>query len=354
MFLEYVKPLLEWRSQRLSWHIPFLAALGVGSLVGLGVWCGQPRQGMLAATGAMVILYLPQSLPSVAGRMVRLIIGSSGFVVSYVLGAASAFHLASAAVMLGILTVLATTVCRWNRVAPPGSFFFVLTGAIACNAPFDPLAIPTNAGWVALGGATSCMVAFFYSVLTMSKEVIPSAPVAKDTRPAAILVESSVIGFFVALSLLAARLLKLENPYWVPVSCAAILQGGTFRAVWHRKVHRILGTAVGMGLSWFLFPPVPDPVALVGVVCVLVFVVEYLVPRHYGLAVIFITPLTVSFAEFSSGGVPIHGLFMTRLMDIALGSVIGAIGGWVLHHPQWCRGWEERVKRLPWTVLREG
>ncbi|RYD31013.1 MAG: FUSC family protein [Verrucomicrobiaceae bacterium] len=130
-----------------------------------------------------------------------------------------------------------------------------------------------------------------------------------------------------------------------------MLQGGTFRAVWHRNVHRIAGTALGMGISWFLFPRVPDPVMMAVTVTILVFIVEYLVSRNYGLAVIFITPLTVCFAEFASGGVPIHGLFATRLLDIVIGSLIGAAGGSILHHPDWCRRMEASLVRfLP--VLR--
>jgi uncharacterized membrane protein YccC len=78
----------------------------------------------------------------------------------------------------------------------------------------------------------------------------------------------------------------------------------------------------------------------------LVFVVEYLVTGNYGLAVIFITPVTVCFAEFTSGGVPIHGQFATRLIDIILGSLIGAAGGTILHHPEWCRKREGLLHRL--------
>lgn len=379
MIRNHLQPLLEWRSPGLSWHVPFLAALGVGIPVFLGVWSGQPRHAMLAATGAMVILYLPQAIPTIAGKMTRLVTCSAGFVVSYILGAASAFHPAVAIPLLGLLTLIATTLCRWNRVPPPGSFFFVVTASIACNARFNPLAIPANAGWIALGALTSCLLAFIYliicsgglrpsvtsarSALVLPATLHPSSPetttpprpdpVTHDPRLAAILVESAIIATSVALSLLAARLLHLQNPYWVPISCAAILQGGTFRAVWHRKVHRIVGTALGMGISWFLFPRIPDPLAMAITVTLLVFIVEFLVTRHYGLAVIFITPLTVCFAEFASGGVPIHDLFTARLIDITLGSLIGAAGGFLLHHPDWCRRMEAALKRLPLPALRE-
>lgn len=68
-------------------------------------------------------------------------------------------------------------------------------------------------------------------------------------------------------------------------------------------------------------------------IIMLQFIIEMLVTRQYALAVIFITPLTVFLAEV---GVPMASdpspLISIRLWDIVLGSVIGAIGGWVLHH----------------------
>src|SRR3546814_8722819 len=45
-----------------------------------------------------------------------------------------------------------------------------------------------------------------------------------------------------------------EKAYWVPVSCLAVMQGVTLRASWSRNVHRIVGTVIGMGLTWLLLP----------------------------------------------------------------------------------------------------
>ncbi|MES2923517.1 MAG: FUSC family protein [Verrucomicrobiota bacterium] len=347
MPFKQLKPFFEWKSPGVSWHIPFLAAVSVGIPLVAGLWSHQPRLGMLAATGAMVILYLPRTPMPVSAKIRRLMACSCGFAICYAIGAGSAFHPAVSALVLGLITVLATTVCRTNKIPPPGSFFFILIATIACCSSFEPRMIPLRAGLVALGGMTSCLVALVYCLLARETRPMEEAG-KKDTRLAAILVESSVIGFSVTLSLIVARLLKLDNPYWVPISAAAILQGGTFRAVWHRQVHRIVGTAIGMVLSWFLFPAVPEPVTMAAVIVVLVFVAEYLVPRHYGVAVIFITPMTVAFVEFSAGVVPVHGLLMARLLDIVIGSVIGAAGGWVLHHPQWCLSVEQRIMRLRW------
>jgi hypothetical protein len=46
----------------------------------------------------------------------------------------------------------------------------------------------------------------------------------------------------------------------------------------------------------------------------------------------FITPLTVIFADAAMAEVEINHLIQARLFDIILGSCIGYRGGWVIHH----------------------
>jgi hypothetical protein len=110
-----------------------------------------------------------------------------------------------------------------------------------------------------------------------------------------------VIGVFVGLSLLVAHGLQLERPYWVPVSCLAILQGASLRAAWTRQLHRIVGTALGL-LVFLGIAQVPlGPWGVAAVLTALTLVIETLVVRHYGLVVVFITPLTILLAEAGQG-----------------------------------------------------
>lgn len=162
----------------------------------------------------------------------------------------------------------------------------------------------------------------------------------------ALMLEAGVIALFIGGGYLLALLVGLDNPYWVPVSTAAIMQGATFRAVWHRNVHRIVGTVIGMGLVWLIFSFSPGPWILAGLVMLLSFVIETLVTRNYGLAVIFITPLTVIFADASLATGDTEALVMARLVDIVLGSIIGCVGGWLLNHPRGFRAVEA------WIVQR--
>src|SRR5690606_26561981 len=101
------------------------------------------------------------------------------------------------------------------------------------------------------------------------------------------------IGIFVGISLMLAQFLQLERPYWVPVSCLAVIQGASLRAAWNRQVHRIAGTSVGLLVAWGLLALPLDKWSIALVVTALAFIIEVMVVRHYGIAAVFITPLTI-------------------------------------------------------------
>lgn len=190
-----------------------------------------------------------------------------------------------------------------------------------------------------MGCVLSCIIAFCYSLLVLRLR----APKPVEPLPAPtfdyVVFDAIVIGLFVGLSLALAQLLQLERPYWVPVSCLAVIQGASLRAVWNRQAQRVLGTCVGLLLSWGLLlwlPLTPWNMALT--MMVLTFVIEMMVVRHYGFAAVFITPMTILLAEAATLG---HGsvglLIQARFADTVLGCGIGLLGGMCLHSPRFRR-----------------
>ncbi|HRV79067.1 MAG TPA: FUSC family protein, partial [Thauera sp.] len=103
-------------------------------------------------------------------------------------------------------------------------------------------------------------------------------------------------------------------------------------AVWNRQLQRVLGTAIGMLFAWWLLSLPLDAWRIALLVILLVFVIESLVVRHYGLAVIFITPLTILLAEAATlGAAPLAELIESRFIDTVLGCIVGLVGGICLH-----------------------
>jgi uncharacterized membrane protein YccC len=335
--LQHLKQLLALKKANRPWHVPFMASLCVGIPALLGAYFGRLDLGLIGCLGSMVFLYIrPTSIPH---RMATMVVCSFGFSVCFALGLSVGFSHWLGAAVLAFVALLAAFITRLYAMPPPASFFFILVTVMGITLPFDLMALPMRVGLMALGGILSCLMVFFYSLWAIRRVAVIVPEVQQEQRTSVLVMEAAVIGVFVGGSYLIALLLGLHNPYWVPISAAAIMQGVSFRMVWQRKIHRIVGTVIGMSLAWGIFKLPLNAWEMVAVIVVLNFIVEFLVVRNYGLAVIFITPLTVLFAEASPVKISPDVLLDARLFDIILGSFIGFIGGWVLYQPalfEWC------------------
>lgn len=344
--------LFELKKTERLWHIPVLASLCVGLPLLIGYYFDKLDYGILSCMAGLVILYLPST--TLARRMITLLACSFGFMISFAIGISFSFNPIFSSIVLGLFAGAVYLVVSYFGMKPPGSFFFIMIASIASCMPFDLMTIPTRVGLIGMGAMQACFLAFFYSLYITKKSPQKSELIVVKRKYYATLFEALIVGFFIFLSLLAGHLLQLENPYWLPISCAAVMQGASFQHIWQRSFQRILGTFIGLGLAWLLLLLKMTPLTICISIMVLQFIIEMLIGRHYGLAVIFITPLTLFLAEAGSAmTVDPTTLISVRFMDILLGSVIGAIGGWFLHHEQFRHKAERQIRKTRVRVLRK-
>lgn len=313
------------------WEMPLAAALSSGLPLMVGAYFGRMDYGLMSSLGGMVFLSLPNS--SLQHRMMMLLAASFGMVACYAVGALTQFWPAAMIAALTLIAMVVNMVCRCYRLGPPGSLFFIMATAIAAYTPGSIEDVPLRVGMVALGSLVACLVAFAYS-LHMTR-VAPPPPETELPKPTFdfVVYDSVIIGLFVGISLLVAELLQLQRPYWVPVSCLAIIQGASLRAAWSRQMHRILGTAVGLCVAWVLLALPLNVWTLSLVMMALSFGIETLVVRHYASAVVLITPLTIFLAEAPhlGQGYP-AAVIEARFLDTVIGAFIGALGAVLLHN----------------------
>lgn len=343
----HAKPLFLWSDKKRPFGFLFISALAVGLPVVVGAWLQQFALAVIASMGGLVILYMQPT--HFRRRMLIMMLCSVGFALSFAVGVLTSFNdLLSALTLTGTI-FLVILGCRFYALPPPGSFFFILVACMSRTLPFDITLAAERTGILLFGCLGACLLALLYSLLQFLQQSPPrlDPPVQEDRRVVAILLESAVISLFIGGGYLLALLINLDNPYWVPISTAAIMQGATFRAVWHRNIHRIFGTILGMGLTWLIFSFSPNAWVLGFLVMLLSFLIEALITRNYGLAVIFITPMTLILADFVEASVALESLLQARLIDIILGSCIGYVGGWVIHQTPFFYRLEQRL--LNWV-----
>ncbi|WP_262713471.1 FUSC family protein [Adhaeribacter aerolatus] len=123
--------------------------------------------------------------------------------------------------------------------------------------------------------------------------------------------------------------------------------------MWQRSLQRVIGTLVGLSLTWLILYLQPSLLAICISIILLQSVVELLVVRNYGIAVVFITILTIFLAE--SGETLTNSpndLIFTRFLDILTGSVIGAVGGWILYNEKLHFITTRQLRKTRMVILR--
>lgn len=318
------------------WEMPLAAAAASGLPIFIGAATGELGHGLVASLGGLVFLYLPPT--TLSHRMAWLMACAFGLVGCYALGIFSNVYQPLTIPVLALLAMLVTMVCRFYAVPPPGSLFFVMAAAVGAYTPARGDAAVLRIGLLSLGCVLAVAIAFGYSLHLLRKQP-PAAPPRGEASFEFVVVEPVVIGAFVGFALALAQALQLQRPYWAPVSCLAVIQGASFRAVWTRQVHRIAGTALGLLVFWGIaaLPLAPWGVALA--LTLLTFIVETLVVRHYALAAVFFTPLSILLADAARlAAVAPQDLMRARLADTVLGCAVGVAGAACLHGAG-VRGW---------------
>ncbi|MBL7879710.1 MAG: FUSC family protein [Chryseobacterium gambrini] len=335
--------LLEFKQTERKWHFPFLAALCIGSCLFIGYFLGKPNYGSLSSLGALTILYFTSA--PITQRMIHLAICAFGIVFSFTVSSFFGFNIYFAALSVAVISFLAHFISSYFKIPPPGNFFFIMVAAMASTYKFDLEMIPTRVGLVAMGAILSCSFAFLYSVFIEKSKVVTVPRRSFNKRRYTKFVESSIIGFFMALTLIIGHLLEFKNTYWISIAAVAIMQGRNFEQVRQRNMHRILGTFIGIGLAWVILLFNPEKIIMIVIITVLQFIIELLIVRNYGFAVVFITPLTILLAETAS---EIHHdveiLMKARLLDTIIGSLIGLAAGFFLHHQQIINKLEKNIR----------
>lgn len=327
------------------WELPFGAAISSGVPLLFGAYFDKMQYSMVVGLGALVFLYTTHT--PIYHRMLVLMASSFGMIISFILGSVSHFNIALVGLVLGMIATLGAAICRYYQLNSPGNFFFIMVATLGAYMPFEIQKLPFYAGLVAIGCMFACVIAFIYSLTTLKKVQIKPVNAHEYKGFSEVITDPFIIGVFVGISVYCADILGLQNPYWVPISCLAIMQGMTLLGTWSRHIHRVVGTFIGLGLTWIFFKFNLNHYELALIMLSLNFLIEYFILRNYAIAAIFITPLTIFLAQTSGVlSTSEYNLIIARLVDIMLGSFIGVIGGLCLHNQNFRLFIEKILKKI--------
>ncbi|UAJ78679.1 FUSC family protein [Leifsonia sp. ZF2019] len=220
------------------------------------------------------------------------------------------------------------------QLLPSQPLFFVFALLVCAN-------IPTTAAdaWPRIGLAV--IVAVFSWLLTMSGWLVrrlaggrrwtllkelnrhprADATVLRDPR-VWLTVAQNVVGVLIAGGIALA--FGLGHAYWAVVSLVAVIPPARAAHSISRSLHRIVGTVAGVVVAAALLFWSPPALVVILAIVVCQFFAEILVGRHYGSALVFITPMALAVSHLASPA-PLAALVGDRVLETVLGAGIGIV-----------------------------
>lgn len=328
-----IRDLLTFRESPVRWPIAVGAGLAIGVPIAILTLLGQPQLGLIASTGGFTALYL--SNRSRRERAVLLPIIALGLVVAAAIGAAVAWSVVLSLVTLLVLTVAGSIVLLGFGAGPPGGLFFMLVAGASIRLVAPPkldgvgLSGGLVIGLVAIGAAIAYLIVIAPLLIPAVRRRDLDAhrnrqrlrfDLSGDIR--VIIIRLAVAS---AIAVAVSSPLGVHRTYWVLLTVIAILQNGRrLRLTALRGIHRVVGTIVGLGLFALVLLWGPKGLLLALLLAALQFIVELVVIRNYGLALIFITPLALTIASQGDPG-DVGTVVATRVVDTLLGAAIALL-----------------------------
>ncbi|WP_051188654.1 FUSC family protein [Proteocatella sphenisci] len=137
-------------------------------------------------------------------------------------------------------------------------------------------------------------------------------------------------GLVLSLSALIAFTLPFTRPYWVPLSCAAVMFGSTIMTTFNRAFLRSVGTIIGTLIATLILSFEPAGLAIAAINMLLTMITELVVVRNYALVAVFITPNALMLADAVTKDVSTSQFAEARILAIVVGSLIGLSGTFII------------------------
>jgi len=307
-------------------------ALRVGASVGLPLFAilavGRLDLAVYAAFGSLTCLYGHREIG--AARFETLVVAAAAMMLTIAVAMCfSASHgphwLLS---ILLVATVLATgTLGVAMGWMPRGDLFFILVLLVASQAPIPWDKIPLALAVAVASASLSILLRVMWHTgegrealrLEGLRVRLARGLSTLDRGQHGVLIFAAAVGVEAAWVL--ALVLGVGNPFWAPVTVAALTPALASEKVYRRAVHMVLGTLAGVGIAALLFSGNPNHFTLIAIIVICQIASELFVTRQYGIALLFLSPLAIGLSNLSRG-LPWKPLLIERLIEAGLGVAV--------------------------------
>lgn len=217
---------------------------------------------------------------------------------------------------------------------PPGPLFLIFAFAAVASIPGRTGDVPVAQAVAGASAAFSMTVGLTGAAIRRLRDPAGATPVPRRRWAWTAAEPRHIVRAAIAVTLAGACAtgVAIGHPYWAMVSAAVPLVARAPLSQLVRSIHRVVGTAAGLGLAAVLLTLGPTGLALIATIAALQICAELLVGRNYAVALVAITPLALLMVQMVAP-TPTGVLVFDRGVETVIGVVIGLAVGLLVRDP---------------------
>lgn len=335
----------SWRSalavdlSKASYAVPLRVGLVVGLvLIGSGLAGLQDIAGF-AALGTLISAFCRAEPYPV--RVSRLAALGTATVIAVAIGGLvglSGGALATAIVVISLLSGAAALFIGALRAAGPGAVVFVFAAAAAAGFVTDPTGLWRSTAAAAVGAVLGAVASLAPWLLAHARRLLTGGPAVDDAVPAGhasvrqllagagrrhLLATAGRTTIAAAVSAVIAAAAGFSHPMWAAMGAVAALQGVDFHLTVSRGIARLLGNITGAAIAAALLAVPLGYWGAVAAIIVFQVIAEITAPINYAICSTAVTPMALLLTALGAGLGPAAAV--DRIVDTLIGVVVGIV-----------------------------
>jgi len=170
------------------------------------------------------------------------------------LGMISSHYKWTVPIVVSLVAFIGRLFFRLYKINKPGPYFSVMFVSIGASSKIEFSQIPLMSIYFIIGMVVSIVLAVMFTLFDKHPiETYKIEPLRnRFISDPSVILDSYLYATILFFATYVSFSLKLYNPYWLVISCAAILQGDKLKDAYTRHIQRITGTIIGLMLAALL------------------------------------------------------------------------------------------------------
>ncbi|MBP1043530.1 FUSC family protein [Vagococcus sp. BWB3-3] len=313
----------------------FLRPLGAGIAMAipllLAILLGDSQIASLGVMGAFA--YLAFQYKSICYNVKAICLHGIVLFASLSLGLSSGLMPWTIPLVISVISFSGYLLTKIYRIPKPDIFFVIMLYATGTNFPPTPEIFQTS-GYLLFGVVGSLLSGVLISFI----EKLPFTQEPSDYgrlsfrdkyyltiyQEPTVLIKAMHFAMILFISAYLSYLLQAQSGYWILISSAAVLAGEQLDKIRERFIQRVLGSVIGLLLGSLLIGFQLPLIVNFGLLIILNILVEYFMPRNYGIANFFTNPQVLLLSSIAAGS-PALGMVPYRFSGVLIGSALALI-----------------------------